>query len=212
MTKAKIKQLGAPDPKSGRSELQDYRIVHFATHAVMAWQLAGTDEPGLVLSPPSGRASARDAQEMAPKTKAANSNAASASATPDSEGVLTAGEIAELRLDAEWVILSACNTAASQERGGEAFSGLARAFLYAGAKSVLVSHWSVSTNAAVKITTHAMRALATDRSTTRSEALRRAMQAILEEGEQEEKVAPQSVSDKLHPAYWGAFVQVGYER
>ena len=49
----------------------------------------------------------------------------------------------ELELNAELVVLSACNTASPQQTGGETMSGLARAFLYAGARSLLVSHWSV---------------------------------------------------------------------
>ena len=67
-------------------------------------------------------------------------------------GYLSASEITELRLDADWVILSACNTAGG-EAGGDALSGLARAFFYAGARALLVSHWAVDSNAATRLTT-----------------------------------------------------------
>jgi CHAT domain-containing protein len=186
MTKAEIKRLGTPDPATGRSELQDYRVVHFATHGVMAGQLGDGEEPGLVLSPLPAANSAGD------------------------DDLLTAGEIAMLKLDADWVVLSACNTGASGEPGGEAFSGIARAFLYAGARSVLVSHWSVSTNAAVKITTSALRALSEGRQTTRSNALRGAMREILNEGTADTAAGRGTV--KLHPAYWGAFALIGDSR
>ena len=75
-------------------------------------------EPGLILTPPG-------------------------EATPEDDGYLSASEIAGLKLDADWVILSACNTAAGGAEGAEALSGLARAFFYAGARSLLVSHWAV---------------------------------------------------------------------
>jgi CHAT domain-containing protein len=45
-----------------------------------------------------------------------------------------------LRLHADWVVLSACNTIAGDKPGAEALSGLARAFFYAGARALLVSH------------------------------------------------------------------------
>lgn len=61
-------------------------------------------------------------------------------ATETDDGYLSASEIATLKLDADWVILSACNTAAGSAEGAEALSGLARAFFYAGTRALLVSH------------------------------------------------------------------------
>ena len=61
------------------------------------------------------------------------------------DGLLTASEIAQLKLNADWVVLSACNTIAGDKPGAEALSGLARAFFYAGARALLVSHWAVET-------------------------------------------------------------------
>src|ERR1700693_4253462 len=60
------------------------------------------------------------------------------------DGLLQASEVAQLKLNADWVVLSACNTAAEDRPGAEALSGLARAFFYAGARSLIVSHWPVS--------------------------------------------------------------------
>src|SRR6185295_17935018 len=97
------------------------------------------------------------------------------------DGLLTASEVTGLKLDADWVILSACNTAAG-DAGGEALSGLARAFFYAGARALLVSHWPVSSDAAVRLTTTAIAALEADPSIGKAEAMRRAMLAEIERG------------------------------
>jgi hypothetical protein len=74
-------------------------------------------------------------------------------ATPseDDNGLVTASEVATLKLNADFVVLSACNTAAPDKPGAEALSGLARAFFYAGAKSLVVSHWTVDSDATVKL-------------------------------------------------------------
>jgi CHAT domain-containing protein/tetratricopeptide (TPR) repeat protein len=159
---------------SRAGELASYRIVHFATHGAMAGELSLGIEPGLLLTPP-------------------------AEASDEDDGYLSASEIASLKLDADWVILSACNTAAGNAANAEALSGLARAFIYAQARALLVSHWSVNSSAAVKLITSAMREIAQDRSIGRAEALRRAMMALVDRG------AP----DDAHPAYWAPFIVVG---
>jgi CHAT domain-containing protein len=48
-------------------------------------------------------------------------------------GLLTASEVAQLKFNADWVVLSACNTIAGDKPGAEVLSGLARSFFYAGA-------------------------------------------------------------------------------
>ena len=167
-TERDIKRLGA----SG--ELAKYRMVHFATHGVLAGQLDGTREPGLILTPPDR-------------------------ATEEDDGYLSASEIANLKLDADWVILSACNTAAGGATSAEALSGLARAFIYAQARALLVSHWEVYSDATVKLITASVREMARDPKVGRSEALRRSMLALIDKGEPHE----------AHPAYWAPFVVVG---
>ena len=97
-TEHQLKQL------SESGELAKYRMVHFATHGVLAGQLDGTQEPGLILTPPE-------------------------TATEEDDGYLTASEIAALKLHADLVILSACNTAAGGATSAEALYGLARAFI-----------------------------------------------------------------------------------
>ena len=85
--------------------------------------------------------------------------------------MLTASEVAQLNLNADWVVMSACNTAAGSAEGAEALSGLARAFFYAGARSLLVSHWYVDSEAAVAITTGAVNAMKANPGMGRAEAL-----------------------------------------
>jgi CHAT domain-containing protein/tetratricopeptide (TPR) repeat protein len=154
--------------------LASYKIVHFATHGAVAGQVSRASEPGLLLTPPD-----------------------KASETDD--GYLTASEIAALKLDADWVILSACNTAAGGAQGAEALSGLARAFFYAGARSLLVSHWEVASDATVRLITKAIAELKADPQIGRAEALRRSMLSMITSGKDYE----------AHPAFWAPFVLVG---
>src|SRR6185436_19825023 len=93
---------------SSTGELARYRVLHFATHGTLSGEIENTSEPGLILTPP-------------------------AEQSEEDDGYLSASEVAALKLDADWVILSACNTAAGSADKAEALSGLARAFIYAGA-------------------------------------------------------------------------------
>jgi len=157
---------------NGEGSLAAYRLVHFATHGAVSGQITGRAEPGLIMTPPER-------------------------ATTDDDGYLSASRIAGLKLDADWVILSACNTAAAGSEGSEALSGLARAFFYAGARALLVSHWSVDSDVTVKLITGAMTRLAADKRMGRADALRQSMLALID--------APQHA----HPASWAPFVIVG---
>ena len=159
---------------SDSGQLASYRIVHFATHGALAGELNAGAEPGLILTPPD-------------------------EATSEDDGYLSASEVAGLKLDADWVILSACNTAAGGAEGAEALSGMSRAFFYAGARALLVSHWAVNSDATVKLINKTVSAIGADKAVGRSEALRRSMVALIEQGELHE----------AHPAYWAPFVVVG---
>jgi tetratricopeptide (TPR) repeat protein/CHAT domain-containing protein len=154
-------------------DLAKARVLAFATHGVMAGELNGFNEPGLVLTPPE-------------------------QPSEEDDGYLAASEIAELDLNTDWVLLSACNTAAADGTpGAEGFSGLARAFFYAGARALLVSHWSVNSEAAVELTTGAFGHLREDSSIGRAEALRRSMVDLIDHG------------PDPSPAYWAPFIIVG---
>ena len=137
-------------------------------------------EPGLILTPPAKGTSDPMALER-------------------DDGFLTASEIATLKLDADWVILSACNTAGAQGEGAEALSGMARAFFYAGARALLVSNWEVESDAAVKLTTRAFAELKAHPEIGRSAAMRISMRELIEKGSLAE----------AHPSQWAPFVVVG---
>jgi CHAT domain-containing protein len=121
-------------------------------------------------------------------------------ATAEDDGLLKASEIAQLKLNADLVILSACNTAASDGTpGAEGFSGLSKAFLYAGARSLLVSHWSVVSDSTVALMTRIATHL-DQKGVSRAEALRRAMLDTMADGAHPEYA---------HPLFWAPFVVVG---
>ena len=161
-----------------QAKLSDYRIIYFATHGLVAGDVKGVGEPSLALSLPSQPSDFDD-------------------------GLLTASEIAQLKLNADWVVLSACNTIAGEKPGAEALSGLARAFFYAGARSLLVSHWAGKSKATARIATKTFEIMTQKPGTGRAEALRLAMVDFLND----EKDQWNS-----YPAFWGAFSLIGGDR
>jgi CHAT domain-containing protein len=165
---------------SEQGRLADYAILHFATHGALTGEVRGAAEPGLILTPPPKGITDPQALER-------------------DDGFLTASEIATLKLDADWVILSACNTAGGESGNAEPLSGIARAFFYAGARTLLVSHWEVDSDAAVKLTTRAFGELKANPKIGRAEAFRLSMKELIEKG---------SLA-QAHPAMWAPFVVVG---
>ena len=169
----------ATETRVKQSKLDQYRIVYFATHGLLAGEVSQfaklNAEPALVLSLP-------------------------AKPTELDDGLLTASEVAQLKLSADWVVLSACNTAAGDKPGAEALSGLARAFFYAGGRSLLVSHWEVETNSAVALMTGTFAALAANPKLSHGEALRQSMLAMINHPQQ---------PNLVEPKYWAPFVVVG---
>jgi CHAT domain-containing protein/Tfp pilus assembly protein PilF len=174
-------KLGAAATETAvkQTALDQYRIVYFATHGLVAGELEpfakSQAEPALVLSIPE-------------------------QPTDLDDGLLTASEVAQLKLDADWVVLSACNTAAEEKPGAEALSGLARAFFYAGARSLLVSHWNVDDEAAARLMIGTLRAISRNLKLSHAEALRHSMLAMLDS----------ATSDvEADPRLWAPFVVVG---
>jgi len=158
-----------------RAPLADYGIVYFATHGLVAGDVKGVAEPSLVLSIPKVPSEFDD-------------------------GLLTASEVAQLKLNADWVVLSACNTIAGDKPGAEALSGLARAFFYAGARALLVSHWAVNSEAATRLSISTFDRLKADPKLGRAEALRQAMLAYLNDT---------SSPRNAYPAFWAPFALIG---
>ncbi|WP_166675164.1 CHAT domain-containing tetratricopeptide repeat protein [Novosphingobium sp. PhB55] len=154
--------------------LEDYSVILFATHGLIAGRLSGNAEPALALTPP-------------------------AAATLGDDGLLDASEVAMLRLRANWVILSACNTAAGdRESGAEPLSGLAKAFFYAGTRSLLVTHWPVSSRAATKLTVETVRRAAAGEDPAK--ALREAALGFIRDDDH---------SLRTHPYFWAPYALVG---
>lgn len=163
----------ATEKRVRSTDLSQYRVVAFATHGLLPGELKCKGEPALALTPP-------------------------ATGSADEDGLLDASEVAQLKLDADWVVLSACNTAAPDGGlGGQSLSGLARAFFYAGARSLLVSHWAVASQPTVILTTTLFEAYTRDATLGRAAALRTAQAKL------------QGDPATSHPAFWAPFVLVG---
>lgn len=159
-----------------RLDLSKYRTLAFATHGVMAGEVKGIGESGLILTPPR-------------------------EGSLEDDGYLSASEIAKLKLNADWVLLSACNTAAADGTpGAEGLSGLAKAFFYAGSRSLLVSHWPVASEATVPLTTAMLKEYAAHPARSKAEAHRKAMLAL---------IATPDRPEYAHPLFWAPFVVVG---
>ena len=127
------------------------------------------------------------------------------------DGLLAASEVARLTLAADWVLLSACNTASSDGTpGADSLSSLARSFLYAGASALLASNWRVSDEATAALTVETL----SSRSSigfTRAEALQRAMRAV-RTGKRADGSAIAGWNESwAHPAAWGAFTVISNE-
>jgi CHAT domain-containing protein/tetratricopeptide (TPR) repeat protein len=151
------------------ADLTRANVLAFATHGLMAGDLDGLDEPALVLTPGGS-----------------------------DDGLLTASEIMRLRLAADWVILSACNTAAGGSGDDSGLAGVARAFLYAGGRNLLASHWAVRDDAAAYLSVETVRKYG--RGTDPAKALRDAMLRMIDK-------RPFDGADQ--PVNWAPFVFVG---
>ena len=160
-----------------RLDLSDYRVIAFATHGFMADDFKGLSESALVFTPPQR-------------------------GTEQDDGLLTASEVAQLKLNADLVILTATSTAAADGTpDAEGVSGLARAFFHAGDRALLATHWAVPSDATLKLVTRTLRERA--RGVGNAEALRRAMLPLMN-GEDRLNYA--------HPSYWAPFMVVGEGR
>lgn len=163
--------------------LSGFKILAFATHGLVPGELNGLTQPALALSSPTVTGE-------------------------DGDGLLTVEEILGLKLDADWVILSACNTGAGAGAGAEAASGLGRAFFYAGTRALLVTNWSVHSQSARQLVADLFKRQADDPKLSRSEALRQAMMALMDgpgylnsEGKTEFAYA--------HPLFWAPYTIIG---
>jgi CHAT domain-containing protein len=155
-----------------KKDLTNYRIVYFSTHALLPSKLRCFREPALIVSK-------------------------SPSDSQGASGLLTTSEIAELKMDAELVVLSACDTGGpAGKTGGESLSGLARSFFYAGARSMLVSHWELLDKPSADLLATCFKRWATG-DLSFAEALRDGQAALIKN------------PNTSHPMIWGALSLVG---
>ena len=159
-------------------------MIAFATHGLVPGDLNGLTQPAVALSAP--QVSGEEGQD----------------------GLLTMGEILGLKLNADWAVLSACNTAAAEGKGAEAVSGLGRAFFYAGARALLVSNWPVFSAATTELTTDLFRRLAANKNLSKAEALRQTRGHLIDEAGFKDQNG-RMVFSYAHPIFWAPFSIVG---
>lgn len=164
--------------------LSDRRVIAFATHALVPGDLDGLDQPALALSSPAVTGEKED-------------------------GLLTMDEILKLKLNADWVVLSACNTGASEGKGAEAVSGLGKAFFYAGTRALLVTMWSVETTSARKLVTGIFQSQEENRALSRAQALRKSMLNLIDKETLKVETTGKIAASYAHPLFWAPFVIVG---
>jgi len=146
------------------------QVIVFATHGLLAGDLPNLNQPALAM------ATTADSKESP---------------------LLTLEDVLTLKLNADWVVLSACNTAGADGKAEEALSGLARGFFFAGSRSLLVTHWSVESESAMQLTTHTFAAYKKNPAMRRADALRQAMIEVMKS------------PSYAHPTYWAPYALVG---
>jgi len=155
--------------------LKDVRVLYFATHALLPGELSCQSEPALALAPPATPATDRSG-----------------------DGLLDASEVAGLSLNADLVVLSACNTGQTETQfGGAALAGLAESFFYAGARSLIASHWQVPSGATAQLMVGMFGRLTADPAAGTARAIRGAQLALMDKPE------------TSHPFFWAAFTLIG---
>jgi CHAT domain-containing protein len=165
-------------------DMSNRKVIAFATHALVPGDLDGLDQPALALSSPV--------------------------VTGDKEdGLLRMDEILKLKLSADWVVLSACNTGAAEGQGAEAVSGLGRAFFYAGTKALLVSMWPVETTSARKLVSGIFRFQRDDKMLSRAQILRKSILNLIDRDAMTDAATGRIAASYGHPIFWAPFVIVG---
>ncbi|KXU84577.1 hypothetical protein CR51_41195 [Caballeronia megalochromosomata] len=156
-----------------KQDLSDYRVVLFATHGIIAGEVPGMRESGLAL-------------------------AYEGSGLQDS--VLTVDDIVPLRLNADWVVLSACNTGYTSGAAGDSISALTRGFFAAGARSLLVTQWAVESRSATQLTVGLFNAYGADPSLSKADAIVRVQRDML---------AGKNGVLYRHPYFWAPYFLAG---
>ena len=151
-------------------DLTNTKYVVFSSHAIVAGEMRGIDQPGIILTPPDN-------------------------VTDNNDGLLTANEISSLEMNAELVVLSACNTGSGNTNSMEGLTGLAKSFFIAGNRELLVSNWRVTDKYAAELTTMMFKYLNKNNELTKAEALQLSIKNL--------------INKDLHPIFWAPFMLVG---
>lgn len=160
----------ANEEKIKSGELEQYKVIHFATHGFV-----NSEKPEL-----SGLILAQDT-------------------SGSEDGVLYSGEIYNLKLNADLVVLSACETGLGKIQKGEGIIGLTRALLYAGVKNIIVSLWEVADKSTSDLMVDFYKnSLTGNKQQSYSEALRNAKLKMISEG-----------GEFAHPLFWSPFILIG---
>ncbi len=167
-------------------DLSGYKVLSFATHGLVAGDLDGLTQPALAFSNPR----------------------VTAEGDENDDGLLTMGEILCLKLNADWVVLSACNTAAADGQGAEALSGLGRAFFYAGTRAIMASSWPVHSAATTELMTILFEKQENNDKLGRAEALQQTRVDLIESGTFKNAQGKELFS-YAHPIFWAPFIFIG---
>lgn len=169
--------LGAEATKFGvlAEQLDRYQVIQFATHGLVNGELAELNQAALVLTPGD-----RD---------------------PSDDGLLTASEIASLKLRARLAVLSACNTAAFDPRAfGSQLQGLTTAFAISGVPTSLASLWPVESTTAQNLMSNLHKQMHSSSHPAAAVAFQRAILQVIDK-------AP--IPELTHPRFWSPFIMLG---
>lgn len=164
--------------------LSDRKVIAFATHALVPGDLDGLDQPALALSSPTITGDRED-------------------------GLLTMKEIMKLKLNTDWIVLSACNTGAANGAGAEALSGLGQAFFYAGSRAILASMYPVETTSARRLITDLFQRQVRDDRPSRAQSLRESMLNLMDRETMKDPSTGKFIASYAHPLFWAPFVLMG---
>lgn len=156
-----------------QQDLSDTRVLEFATHGLLPGEVPGMLKAGLAM--------AYEGRGLG-------------------DSVLTIDDIVGLRLNADWVVLSACNTGFASGAAGDSMSALSRGFFAAGGRTVLATQWSVESQSAKQLTVGLFKALAADPAVSKAEALASTERAM---------IAGTYGALYRHPYYWAPYFIAG---
>jgi len=156
-----------------KQDLSADRVVLFATHGIVAGEVPGMRKAGLAL--------AYEGNGL-------------------TDSILTVDDIVALRLNADWVVLSACNTGFTSGDAGDSISAMSRGFFAAGARSLLVTQWAVESESAKQLTVGMFKAYSSDPSLSKADAIAQVQRDML---------SGKNGTLYRHPYFWAPFFLSG---